>query len=332
MTPTRSPRAGLASLASASVALALAVAPAAQAQPRDAAMDALPRALVPAETLAELPNGTFLENLVAPAEGTVWITSYFARELLEYKDGAGLSVKLSLSGHPVSLAADTDGTYAIVVHGRSFRDGPEFFKTNQVWRWSPGYAPEPWVAAPDAKFLNGLARIAPGVFLVADSLAGTIWRVDLTARRIDPWLVDAALESTAPQQMRPGANGIRLHGGTVLVSNSTRRTIVEVPLLADGRAGPPRVRAVDVPTDDFAVRADGTIYATTHRDYVVRIAPDDGRAIVAEHAAVKGSASAVFGVGPSDADALYVVGDGGLFFGSKAPATLVRLRTGAKAN
>ena len=322
---TRACRVAIAAGAAA-LAGALAAGPAA-AQPRDATLDSMPREIVPAETLATFPPGTFLENLLFAPDGSLLITSYFERQVLLWRAGR-VDTALQLDVHPVSLAPDVDGTLYFVAHGKSFRSGPDFVKTNQVWRWREGAAPEPWIEAPQAQFMNGIARVAPGVFLVADSLAGAIWRVDVGRRAVERWLAHAELESTAPQQLRPGANGIRTSAKSVVVSNSTRRSLIEIALRDDGGAGALRVRAVDVPTDDFAIAEDGTVFSATHRDQIVRIRPDGTRHVVAEHVAVKGSTSAVFGVTAQDRDAIYVVNDGGLFFGAKEPPALVRLRVG----
>ena len=61
---------------------------------------------------------------------------------------------------------------------------------------------------------------------------------------------------------------------------------------------------------------------------MVRIRPDGSKQIVAELPEIRGNTSAVFGETSLDRDKLYVIGDGGLFFGGKAPATLIRLDVG----
>lgn len=304
---------------------------AARAQAPDAALMALPRDLVPAETLATAPPGTFLENLVFTREGSLWITSYFARELLRFDPEQGVRLLTRLDGYPVALEADADGAWFMTVHGKTFRDGrDQLVASQQIWKLDAQGRAAPYVAVPQAQFLNGMARLAPGVFLITDSLAGAIWKFDVASRQVTPWLQHAALESVAPQQMRPGANGIRVVKGEVLVSNSTQRTLLAIPVGADGRPGEPRVRVSDVPIDDFAVAEDGTIFATTHRDQVVRIRPDGTKHVIAEHPEVKGNTSAVFGFRPDDRDSLYVIGDGGMFFGGKFPAGLVRLKVGVR--
>ncbi len=299
------------------------------AQVQDKALMALPRDIVPAETLATLPPGTFLENLLFARDGSLLVTSYYAREVLRYREGEGMRRLAGIDGHPAGLAADDDGAIYVTVHGRSLRDGAEaLYPSQQVWRLAPDGKAEFFVALPDAKFLNGLARIAPGVFVIADSLAGTLWRFNVGTKEVAPWLRHTELESTAPLQMRPGANGVRFARGELLVSNSTRRTLLAIPMLPDGGAGVPQVRVTDVPIDDFAVGADGTVFAATHRDQVVRIRPDGSKHVIAEQPDVKGNTAAAFGVGASDRDKIYVVNDGGMFFGEKLAPGLVRLSVG----
>lgn len=299
-----------------------------QAQPKDATLEQMPRDIVAAETLATFEPGTFIENLLSTEDGSLLLTSYYDRRVLRYRSDIGVRTEFQLPGHPVSIATDTDGTLYMVVHGKSFRSGPDFVKTNQVWRWRRGSEPEPFVEASEAQFLNGIARVADGTFLIADSLAGTVWRLDIARRRVDRWLSHVEFESTAPQQLRPGANGIRKFGNKVLVANSTRRSLIEIDLMEGAAPGRLTVRAVDVPTDDFAVAQDGTVFSATHRDQIVRIRPDGSKQVIAEHSAVKGSTSAVFGSGEKDREAIYVVNDGGLFFGQKEPPAIVRLWVG----
>lgn len=302
-----------------------------RAQAPDAALMALPRDHAPAETLATMPPGTFLENLVFARDGSLLITSYFAKEILRFEAGQGIGVLTKIEGYPVALEPDVDGTYYMTVHGKTFREGRDaLVASQQIWRMNAAGKAEVYVTVPQAQFLNGIARLAPGVFLMTDSLAGVVWKLDVATKTVTAWLKHADLESVAPQQMRPGANGIRVVKGDVLVSNSTKRTLLAIRVGADGSAGEPKARISDVPIDDFAVAEDGTVFATTHRDQVVRIRADGAKHVVAEHADVKGNTSAVFGARADDRDKLYVIGDGGMFFGGKSPSGLVRLTVGVR--
>lgn len=74
-----------------------------------------------------------------------------------------------------------------------------------------------------------------------------------------------------------GANGIKLFGGAVYISNTGAGTIVRVPILPDGSAGTPEVYASSFQVDDFAFGSDGTIFAATQMGNILRLSPDGAR-------------------------------------------------------
>ena len=167
---------------------ASAIAPAKAQAPAADPFATLPRQLAAATTLATLPAGTFLENMLVQRDGSVLITSYLAREVLRWRPDTGLSVVARLPGHPVSLAPDVDGSVYVVVHGRSFREGAAMPESQQLWRLPPQGEPVQVAAVPEARFLNGIAWIGAGRFLVADSLAGRIWVIDARTGAARTWL------------------------------------------------------------------------------------------------------------------------------------------------
>jgi sugar lactone lactonase YvrE len=305
---------------------------AATAQPAAAdPLAALPRAIAAQEALATLPPGTFLENLWVAPDGSLLITSYLAREVLRWRPGAGISVFARLPVHPVSLAADTDGTLYVAAHGKSFRQGAALLESQQIWRLGTGGAAELVMDVPEARFLNGIAWLGNGRFLVADSQAGVLWLFDARSKTMTPWLRHEDLQSALPQRMVPGANGINIVGSEVWVSNSSKRLLMSVPLLPDGTAGELRRRVQGLPIDDFAVASDGSVFAATHGTAVLRLRPDGPHAVVAESFEVQDSTSLRFGRGEADREQLYVVTSGGAFAGRTESAYLTRLNVGIGA-
>jgi sugar lactone lactonase YvrE len=79
---------------------------------------------------------------------------------------------------------------------------------------------------------------------VTDSILGAIWRVDTGGTEL--WLQHELLEGLAVLNPFPlGANGIayghgRLHG-RLLVANTEKKHVVEIPIEHSGTAGEPRV-------------------------------------------------------------------------------------------
>jgi sugar lactone lactonase YvrE len=139
-----------------------------------------------------------------------------------------------------------------------------------VWRLSPhASAPERIAALPATSLPNGLALDA-GTLYVADSALGRIWSVPVTGGTATVWSAAPELASTGYL----GANGLKVHGDAVWVSNTDQGTVVRIPVLPGGASGPAQVWADGLPTiDDFAFTGDEILAAVNHTNTVVRIRP-----------------------------------------------------------
>jgi sugar lactone lactonase YvrE len=122
--------------------------------------------------------------------------------------------------------------------------------------------------APGA-FFNGIDRFGRD-FLVADSTAGTIWRLNPRRGSIEAWLKDEAL--LGPNGRFPGANGIKVVANHVYVANTVAGVIYRIDT-SDGKpkGGLTAVAHVTAP-DDFAVAGDGTIYLPSEGK-VLKVSP-----------------------------------------------------------
>jgi len=290
----------------------------------------LPRSLMPARTLASLPAGNFFENIWVDDDNSLIVTNYLAKEVLRWRPSTGFVVEGRIDGHPVSLSKDSDGTRYLAVHGQSFKAGAAMLDSQRIVRLNADGSSEKLLDAPQAKFLNGMAWLSPGRFLIADSLAGTIWLLDVATKSLIPWLEYEDLKSSLPQRMVPGANGIHIVGKQVWVSNSSRRLLMTVTLNEDFTAGEIQRRVEGLPIDDFAVAADGSILAATHRQAVLRLRPNGIHEVIAESADVNDSTAIRFGRG-TEADKAYVITSGGAFAGRSETVQLIQLTTNTKA-
>ena len=300
------------------------------AQPAVDPIAPLPRALMPAVTLATLPAGNFLENIWVDDDNSLLITNYLTKEIIRWRATTGMTVEGKIDGHPVSISKDSDGQRYLTVHGQSFRSGPAMLESQKIVRLNADGTSEKIMDAPNAKFLNGMAWLSPGRFLIADSLAGLIWLLDINQKSLVPWLEHEDLKSSLPQRMAPGANGIHIVGDQVWVSNSSRRLLMTITLKNDFTAGEVRRRVEGLPIDDFAVAADGSILAATHRQAVLRLRPNGQHEVIAETADVNDSTAIRFGKGVN-ADKAYVVTSGGAFAGRNESVQLVQLQTNTKS-
>jgi len=109
-----------------------------------------------------------------------------------------------------------------------------------VWRISPGQAPVQIASLPANGFPNDMALDpSQGQLYIADSLLATVWRVPVQGGPPVAWATGPALARISFL----GANGIAIHRDAVWVSNTDQGSIVRIPILADGSAGP--IQTVD---------------------------------------------------------------------------------------
>jgi hypothetical protein len=222
--------------------------------------------------LAEYPNGTFLENVVATQKGALVATSYFAKTLELIEPGKPARTLTTLPAHPVGIVRYRDG-YLVSAHGAPFTGGPAFTQAQQLLLLGPDGSVRATIAAPDARFLNGIVAHTGNTVLVADSIAGVIWKVDPAAKSIEPWLKDPALgQDPAAKDFRPGANGLKRRGTALLVSNSSLGHLASIRVDAKGNAvGAASILAKTGAIDDFLVGASGDVVFTTHSAELKRL-------------------------------------------------------------
>lgn len=143
-----------------------------------------------------------------------------------------------------------------------------------LWRMRHGQTPRRIAALPAGGLPNGLALDGRGKQLyITDSVLGTVWTVPVTGGTPTAW-------STAPELASTGflgANGAKVRGGALWVTNLDRGTLLRIPIRPGNRAGAPQVKASGmVGIDDFAFtgRGDEILAALNGPNTVVRIQPD----------------------------------------------------------
>jgi hypothetical protein len=270
--------------------------------------------------IASYPNGAFLENLSAGPDGRLLITSYSDKRLLAWS-GEGAPVTFAqLEVHPVGILARA-GDVIVSAHGAPFTGGPAFLSSNRLLVLDRAGRLVRSIAAPNARFLNGLVALPSGVVLAADSIAGRIWRFDPASGALSSWLEHAELAPDPARPQLPGANGLKLRDGWLYVSNSGRGTLSRVKLDGDRPGGAPELVARTGAIDDYAFLPDGSIAAATHGDRLTRIAP--GGAVSDILPTGCGGCTSVAPFGPDGA--LVVLTTGKLLEGGKGPAQILKV-------
>jgi virginiamycin B lyase len=108
---------------------------------------------------------------------------------------------------------------------------------NGVWRFDASTGAGTHIAGTDAMGIpNGLTFDHAGNLYVADS-SGKIWRIRPSGKA-KVWLDDPALTGDGSLGLFLGANGIAYRDHVFTVTNTERRTILEIPKLTGGTPGP----------------------------------------------------------------------------------------------
>jgi sugar lactone lactonase YvrE len=226
----------------------------------------------------DLASGQQPENLTLEPDGAADLTFAYTGEIGRVTPGGHVTV---IGRIPVPGDGDIP-----VVHRKLFLGGivrarwgdlyvaasTGLAGSTGVYRLRPGGTAVRVAALPASGFHNGMA-VDPdtGELYVADSYESTVWRVSPRTGAVTAW---AAGELLAPRDGF-GANGIKVHGGAVWVSNIGQHTLVRFPLRCDGAAGAGKVVASGLgPVDDFAFHGDTVVAAINQDDRVSVIAPD----------------------------------------------------------
>jgi sugar lactone lactonase YvrE len=265
-------------------------------------------------TIATFPSGTILENIAIGRTGDLFVTAIDSGTVFQVSPAGTSRVFGQVQGPLFGLAFDIDGTL-VAVGGTA------------VYRFGTDGKPSLVMNIAAAVSLNGVTLFSPGVFLIADDTAATVWKVDVNRRTATAWLTGALL-MPPPNGLPIGANGIKLFRGAAYVSNTGAGTLLRVPILWDGSAGAPEVYASSFQVDDFAFGLDGSIFAATQTGNIIRLHPNGSRTMMQTN--TLGDAAVAFGHTLCDFLDIYVVNNGGAFLnlqGGPLAASIVRLAT-----
>lgn len=276
------------------------------------------------EALAQFPNGTFLENGDVDKDGTLYFTSYFEKKIYAYKAGEKVRVAAELPVQPVAVLVTPQG-FLLSGHAIPFTAGPSFTTSNELLELDPKGGVLRIIKTAEAKFLNGMTRLPDNSFLIADSLAATLWRYNPADQSVTPWLQHAMLgPDPSVKGFALGANGIKLFKDTLFVSNTSRQALLKVSLTGSAPGGEPTLFAKTGPIDDFTIGEDGTIYATSHAEAILRISPSGEVSEVLKNGCDACTSIFFDPTDPAKKQLIFLT-TGRMLEGGKEPAKVVRL-------
>lgn len=229
----------------------------------------------------DMAEGQRPENITLEPDGSAVVTFAYSRQIARITRDGKVRVLATL---PAPAAGSTTPALSQPFLGGIVRadDGTLYFlyatgssDLTGVWRMRTGGTAQRIAALPAEGLPNGLAldRSARRLY-VADSVLGTVWRIPLTGGAPSRW-------SSGPELAAAGflgANGIKVHRGSVWVSNLDQGTVLRIPVTRQGGAGSVETRATGLTNiDDFVFTGPGdTLMAAINADNAIDLVKPDG--------------------------------------------------------
>ncbi|KAL3421777.1 hypothetical protein PVAG01_05933 [Phlyctema vagabunda] len=291
------------------------------------------------ETMHEFPNPTWLENIAVRSNGQILVTQLASTPTTPFV----WLVDPTKSWDPILVAdipdaagvlgiaeLEDDVFYVVAGRGTLVEIVPG---SNAIWRVdlrtllisSNGTVTQPAeitrvAVFPESVLFNGLCRLSKddkSTLLIADSIAGSVIRVDVRDGSNETVIKDASM--TTPTG-RTGINGIHTFGTYLYFTNTGLSTFSRVPIsLSTGKAtGDITTIVNNTLGDDFIISRDGSrawiAQSVANTVTEVDIHGRAGKVIAGSLGDVEfATATAVaFGRGESDKNSLYVTTAGGL--------------------
>ncbi|PWG13401.1 hypothetical protein DF268_12110 [Streptomyces sp. V2] len=227
----------------------------------------------------DLAAGQQPENITVDRTGAAYLTFSFARQIVRVIPGRRPLVLATL---PAPAKASTPNLGKAFVGGIARAGDGTLYVTyatgtadlTGVWAVRPGGRPHRIAPLPADGLPNGLALDQRAEQLyVTDSVHGVIYRLPARGGKATVWATGTQLEPTT----FAGANGLKLHNGSVWATNLDRGTVLRIPVTAKGAAGRIQVRATGMPSvDDFAFIGHGDTLLAARDDNEVDLVRPDG--------------------------------------------------------
>lgn len=159
-----------------------------------------------------------------------------------------------------------------------------------------------------------MARVNSHTLLIADSMKGVLWSLDIHTGKTVVALDDQSLKpgrDAAGNFIKAGINGLRIDSNYAYFTNSATGVLSKVAIDCDTgelHGGVETLADDMVDADDFAIRKDGTVYVARNKGSLVEVLKGGEKADIAglEAEDLLGPTSAAFGRTKGDENVLYV--------------------------
>src|SRR3569833_189454 len=278
--------------------------------------------------LTQLPNPTWVENIAVRSNGQLLVTLFSSPELYQIDPTEKHPTPKLVATFPECLGilgiTEIQEDVFAITKGNFSLTGALAPKSFSVWKADFRNRQTPTLSSivdiPEAVMLNGATTVTgkgSKFILIADSIAGVIWRVNLETQKYDIAYTETATQPTEPFPPGFGANGVHTRNG-FLYFTKANRGFYRVPIHDDGTpAGPVKLFADLAPSDDFTFDEQGNAYvARGAADIIAKVAPTGAAAsmnFTNENANVliEGNTALAFGRTLRDLSTLYVTTNGG---------------------
>jgi hypothetical protein len=316
-------------------------------------------------TIASFSAQSFLENLAVRHDGSILVTCLNRKELWYIPAPSAEPpvdpILLHTFEHLAAGIVETEPDVFYICTSDGYTTHESTLERVDLRHWTPGAAADPITVLTFEEpvgALNGCCLIAPRILLVADSIAGLIWRVDLAedglAATARVWLKHDTMAFNPDSPLKPpqpGINGVRYAPRTGFLYYTSTAQQLFMRLRVDPRtyepAGDPELVASGTMSDDFCIDEDaGVAYVTTHRENTIDRVALEPSALGGTRNSVAGDpfteqligpSSAAWGRGPGDDGRVaYCTTDGGTTApppdGIVRPAKVLRIEFSAEAD
>ncbi|KAL8785913.1 MAG: hypothetical protein Q9195_008434 [Heterodermia aff. obscurata] len=287
---------------------------------------------LPVQVIHQFPPGTWLENLAVQSSGDILVTLLTSPDVYQidptqqrapllihsftpYRGLLGITelhpnIFYLAAGNATYTSLDSPGTWAVfkldLTHGAT---SPCITQT---------------ATFPNAHLLNGMTVLSTsqGTLLVADSLAGVVYRLDTTTGETAVVIDDPSMKGSPL-----GVNGLKIREGSLYFTNLGQGLFVRIPIREDGTpSGKAVVLSRDVTdADDFVLDDQGNAFVAENgvnnlAFLDLRSGVNATRTVVAgapleDPGVLAGPTAVGFGRGEGEARNLYVTTSGGLASG-----------------